>query len=252
MPELLTRRPGRTPPAGCPLATVGEALEHLRRAAGVRSALVVVGDGQDRQVVTAGRRPLAPGWERRTACAAGPGVHTDPPRPDLGPELEQLHRLAATSLRRALVEAAAGTDPLTGLLTRRALVAHVAARMSAPTPAFTLTIIDPAPPVPLDEPAPAEVRDELVRRAAGLLRRHARPDDVVGRADGQRLALVQTTPDPDLASSRALTERLRGITAAPPGAPWPVSGVARWPAEASTPGELWAVATERLERARRV
>jgi diguanylate cyclase (GGDEF)-like protein len=102
------------------------------------------------------------------------------------------------------------TDPLTGLPNRRRLEEALAAEWARARPiGFAMIDIDHFKFYNDQYGHPAG--DECLRRVAGTLREHVRPNDLVARFGGEEFAVVM--PDTDHATTVAVAERLRQAVA---------------------------------------
>jgi diguanylate cyclase (GGDEF)-like protein len=118
--------------------------------------------------------------------------------------------VASRAERRRAFRALVAQDPLTGLLTHRALDRRIEAevaradRMERP---LTLAIIDIDRFRALNQRHGYPVGDGVLRSLALLLRRRLRRSDIIGRFGGDRIAILLPETTPDLAEE--LFDRIR-------------------------------------------
>jgi diguanylate cyclase (GGDEF)-like protein/PAS domain S-box-containing protein len=128
----------------------------------------------------------------------------------------------ATEQRRAQQELAflAQRDPLTGLLNRRAITAHLRGRLEAGARRGALLLIDVDNFADLNDLLGYAVGDEVVRMLARLLAERVEPDAVLGRIGPDELAML--LPKGNAADALGLAESLCALVARhafPVGAP---------------------------------
>ncbi len=120
---------------------------------------------------------------------------------------------------RSLAELAA-TDPLTGLPNRRSFLAYLDAAMEdgqrEPTRRNALLMIDIDHFKRVNDTHGHPIGDEVLQRAARLIRGSLRQHDRAGRLGGEEFAVL--LDDVDLDTALALAERLRHTVAAKPAA----------------------------------
>jgi diguanylate cyclase (GGDEF)-like protein len=177
-------------------------------------------------------------------------------------EAEVIERFAAmaalafsSARQRELLRTQARTDPLTGLLNRRAYYERLAeelarsARTEAPL-AVILLDIDRFKPVN-DTYGHAE-GDRVLRAIGEQLQATVRLDETVARFGGEEFALIVAGAQPQQAFEAA--ERARSAIASVEvhGSPLSASaGIAAWPAHGSTADELLEAADQALYKAKR-
>ncbi|MBE9605025.1 GGDEF domain-containing protein [Acetobacteraceae bacterium H6797] len=113
------------------------------------------------------------------------------------------------ALEREALEREAGTDPLTGLLNRRAFVAELERRlarvamMRGSGAGGSLIYVDLDNFKPLNDQFGHAAGDAALKRIAVLLRDGVRPSDLVGRLGGDEFAAWLDGAEEDVAAARA-------------------------------------------------
>ncbi|MBV9196274.1 MAG: GGDEF domain-containing protein, partial [Solirubrobacterales bacterium] len=153
----------------------------------------------------------------------------------------------------AAVEAAALTDPLTGVLNRRGFTEAVerelarARRYERP---FVLAYVDVRGLKGVNDTAGHLAGDKLLKCVAELLTDSARADDVVGRLGGDELGLLLAEQSPEAAA--VVTQRIAAQVPQRRAAlglsvPWSLTvGTAAFPQDGETLDELIGAADRRL------
>ena len=140
---------------------------------------------------------------------------------------ELLRAVLGSETQEQELERQARTDPLTGLLNRRAFNADLAARLSQQldhgSPPGSLLFADLDHFKPLNDVLGHEAGDAALRQVALLLREGVRPADLVARLGGDEFALWLDGADGQVASARADLIQARTASrlshAGAPGAP---------------------------------
>ena len=140
---------------------------------------------------------------------------------------ELLRAVLGSEVQEQELERQARTDPLTGLLNRRAFHSDLAGRLSQALdrggPPGSLLFVDLDNFKPLNDVLGHEAGDVALRRVALLLRDGVRPADLVARLGGDEFALWLDGADGHVAAARAeaiqneAVSRLSGV--APPSTP---------------------------------
>lgn len=166
--------------------------------------------------------------------------------------------LAGLRLRRqagyvAEVQAAALTDPLTGILNRRGFIAALErelARSRRYGHRFVLAYADVRGLKAVNDSEGHLAGDALLREAAQLLRDSARADDVVGRLGGDEMGLLLIEQGADGAEAvlarvhAQIPERRQRLALT---RDWDLTiGIASFPEDGDTAGALIAAADRRL------
>jgi diguanylate cyclase (GGDEF)-like protein len=158
----------------------------------------------------------------------------------------------------AMLEKQAALDPLTGLLTRRALEAAAARVLGAPAPAGTaLVMVDIDHFKAINDSRGHLIGDDALVQVAAILRRQLPPDAVVGRVGGDEfIALLPGCPQE--VARLAAEEFVRVVSCSPlllpAAAPVPLSvsvGVAHTGRATASLRDLYAAADDALYRAKR-
>ena len=143
------------------------------------------------------------------------------------------------------------TDPLTGLLNRRALDATLE-RWQAESRRFSLIVLDIDHFKRVNDTYGHDVGDQVLQQLAHQMRLNSRTNDIICRVGGEEFTIV--LPDTDAEAARQLAERLRQAVAAteiPPVGRITISlGVVEW-SSASRATDPRKVADEMLYQAKR-
>lgn len=125
--------------------------------------------------------------------------------------LQRFGDMAQTLILRDELESLARTDPLTGLLNRRALSSRLAERFADPrTTPFVVAMLDLDSFKPVNDEHGHPVGDALLCALAGRLTSSLREGDLVARLGGDEFALVFDAPkEPD-----AVAQRVAALSAA--------------------------------------
>lgn len=156
--------------------------------------------------------------------------------------------VVVAALRRHIdrAEFMAHVDPLTGSWSRWALLdnlehaVHAAHRSGAP---LTVLYLDLDRLKAINDTEGHAVGDAVIARFAGVVLRHARRSDVLGRMGGDEFLLI--CPSTDAAAAHRFAERLR----ADPDLPAVSIGIAQW-RTGRTPSQLLAEADAAMYRAK--
>ena len=197
---------------GVDLVTEGEVAQMLLAAPQTAEARTAIIDGTGaRQVLTAlrdtrakevallaaWRIPGAREWDREDCLLLGSAVNI------VGMVLEH------AALQRKMTRQAR-TDPLTGLLNRRAFLEEIerhAVRLERENQPGTMVYADLDYFKPVNDRMGHEMGDQVLRRTAELLRKTFRPGDLVARLGGDEFAIWLNGADHMTAAERA--EQLR-------------------------------------------
>lgn len=228
-------------------------LDQVTEVLSLAGAIAVVDDERGgRQAFNAGRRPLAPGWERQTALRCPPGIHTWPDRPDRHHELAAAHRLCTVAFRLDRLHHQSTHDPLTGLYNRRGFedqLRQAVGRSDRYGWAFQLVIVDVNRFKSINDRLGHPAGDAVLRAIADRLRRSLRAGDTAARIGGDEFGLLLP-----LAAGSADAPLLRRLRV-PAGESEPEvelsMGAARCPDEALDADALFHLADQRLYRSKR-
>lgn len=244
--------------AGSALSSIESRLLELAEAEGTDDILLVVHDPTiGRQVIRPGGAPLRSGWQRRTAAAAGAGLHVATAPSGWDPASSPLLAAATVALRLDRLDRNATTDPLTGVTNRRGFdrtLTRARERLDRTGTSLTIVFIDVDGMKAVNDRAGHAAGDSVLVDVARELVASSRVTDAVARFGGDEFALLLEDAAPG--SEQLLLRRVERSVAA--GAPAPVSlswGSARAPDETRDLTELLELADARMytakERSRR-
>jgi diguanylate cyclase (GGDEF)-like protein len=176
--------------------------------------LLLAGTHPEQAMTPNGRPVLVAGCQTRFGQKAGLATWRTPAARAWDDDDSQLIGSAVNIIRMVLEHEAtqremlrqARTDPLTGLLNRRAFLEEMerhAARQDRDNQPATLMFADLDNFKPVNDRLGHEVGDEVLRRTAGLLRKTFRPTDLIARLGGDEFAIWLNGADHMTAAERA-------------------------------------------------
>jgi len=238
--------------AGLAATTVWVAMSGSRRAAGTALVMSVVAVAAAIAVVVLLRAALGDLRQLAVVLDAPSTTNVEALPSDLrdatAPVLARAQRLDAETVR----------DPATGVLPHREadhrLLAEVdRVRRHGGAVAILLLAVDGIVDLRRDHGEPAA--HELLRGVAAVLESTARPSDIIGRmGDGFVVILPHAEPAGAVLAAERFAQASRATTFVAAGGPSHVTlsvGVAGFPGETSSPGDLLVAARDGMERARR-
>ncbi len=231
---------------------VYEALDRIADESNGDCVLVLHEPVVGRQAFRVRRRPLQGAWAEKVAAEAAPGLYYDNGVLDRD-LVDGIIGLCSVAVRLDVIGHDASHDAVTGLLNSRsfddALSAAVAQSRRYGWP-FTLVLLD-ASGLRADGDRRGDGSGEDALRALGTaLRAGMRAGDVVARVSAEMFGMILPNSNPELLPR--LVDRLAdSVDAAVPGHAGDLSiGVARSPADAIEPDELYRIADARLHESK--
>ncbi|WP_198288679.1 sensor domain-containing diguanylate cyclase [Pandoraea sp. B-6] len=163
-----------------------------------------------------------------------------------------LRSINTTKARVTRLELASHTDPLTGLLNRRAMD-EALDEMSREERTFSAIALDIDHFKRVNDTFGHDIGDVVLQRLAALMREYSRDIDLACRVGGEEFTLL--LPDASTSTAAAIGERLRQVvmnTQIDPVGHITISlGVATWPQDGAAITEVLKEADERMYAAKR-